>query len=155
NKALGLCKTLARHHANRQKVRLFKLRPLIEISFPDRRLSDGGDACSSQARLIVVGFKIRLKRCPTSRQLPVQHKSLYIKGPSGSFIGQKAGLPVLRNLGRAGAVAEAGAVGMGRSVIEIRQLAVRQPARMTFRAEREGFEPSIPFRVYTLSRRAR
>src|SRR5690606_2715165 len=97
---------------------------------------------------------IRLKRCPTSRQLPVQHKSLYIKGPSGSFIGQKAGLPVLRNLGRAGAVAEAGAVavaeavGMGRSVIEIRQLAVRQPARMTFRAEREGFEPSIPFRVY-------
>src|SRR5690606_22726369 len=76
--------------------------PLIEISFPDRRLSDGGDACSSQARLIVVGFKIRLKRCPTSRQLPVQHKSLYIKGPSGSFIGQKAGLPVLRNLGRAG-----------------------------------------------------
>src|SRR5690606_37463587 len=100
NKALGLCKTLARHHANRRKVRIFKLRPLIEISFPDRRLSDGGDACSSQARLIVVGFKIRLKRCPTSRQLPVQHKSLYIKGPSGSFIGQKAGLPVLRNLGR-------------------------------------------------------
>src|SRR5690606_39280433 len=91
------------------------LRPLIEISFPDRRLSDGGDACSSQARLIVVGFKIRLKRCPTSRQLPVQHKSLYIKGPSGSFIGQKAGLPVLRNLCRAGAVA--GAVGRGRSVI--------------------------------------